>query len=132
MSYHTSQAHTLISTPEQLARALDIPLAPLQAVHSVYPLRISAYYLDLIKKTGVPLWKQAVPDIRELEDSTGLIDPLDEENLSPVPFLVHKYPDRALFLVCNECAMYCRFCTRKRKVGKPEMMINDRTITAGL
>jgi lysine 2,3-aminomutase len=132
MSYHTSQAHTLISTPEQLARALDIPLAPLHAVHSVYPLRLSAYYLDLIKKTGVPLWKQAVPDIRELEDSTGLIDPLDEENLSPVPFLVHKYPDRALFLVCNECAMYCRFCTRKRKVGKPEMMINDRTIAAGL
>jgi lysine 2,3-aminomutase len=124
--------HPLITTPEQLAQALDIPLAPLKTVHAVYPLRISAYYLELIKKTGLPLWKQAVPELRELEDSTGLIDPLDEENLSPVPFLVHKYPDRALFLVCNECAMYCRFCTRKRKVGRPEMMINDRTIAAGL
>jgi len=124
--------HPLISTPELLAQALDIPLAPLKTVHAVYPLRISAYYLELIKKTGLPLWKQAVPDLRELEDATGLIDPLDEENLSPVPFLVHKYPDRALFLVCNECAMYCRFCTRKRKVGKPEMMIDDRTIAAGL
>ena len=127
-----SNPHVLISTPEQLARSLDLPLAPLQAVHAVYPLRISGYYLELIKKHGLPLWRQAVPDLRELDDSVGLIDPLDEENLSPVPFLVHKYPDRALFLVCNECAMYCRFCTRKRKVGKAEMLINDATIAAGL
>jgi len=101
-------------------------------VHTIYPLRVSAYYLDLIKKTGLPLWSQAVPDIRELTDTVGLIDPLDEENLSPVPCLVHKYPDRALFLVSSECAMYCRFCTRKRKVGKPEMVINEATIAAGL
>lgn len=122
----------LISTPELLARALDIPLAPLKTVHTVYPLRISTYYLELIKKIGRPLWLQAVPDIRELDDPIGLADPLNEENLSPVPSLVHKYPDRALFLVCNECAMYCRFCTRKRKVGKSEMVVNDQTIAAGL
>jgi lysine 2,3-aminomutase len=70
--------------------------------------------------------------MRELDDPVGLEDPLDEENLSPVPYLVHKYPDRALFLICNECAMYCRFCTRKRKVGRPEMKITDETIAAGL
>ncbi len=132
MPYRAPLTHPLISTPEQLAHALDIPLAPLKTVHEIYPLRISAYYLELIKKIGLPLWKQGVPNLHELDDSTGLIDPLDEENLSPVPFLVHKYPDRALFLVCNECAMYCRFCTRKRKVGKAEMMINDTTIAAGL
>jgi len=122
----------LISTPEQLSHALDIPLAPLQAIHAKYPLRISPYYLELIKKTGLPLWRQAVPDIRELDDPIGLSDPLDEEHLSPVPFLVHKYPDRALFLICSECAMYCRFCTRKRKVGKSEMRITDETIALGL
>jgi len=127
-----SNPHALISTPEQLARCLNLPLAPLQAVHAVYPLRISTYYLELIKQHGLPLWKQAVPDLQELTDSVGLTDPLDEENLSPVPFLVHKYPDRALFLVCSECAMYCRFCTRKRKVGKAEMRITDATIAAGL
>jgi len=121
-----------ITTPEQLARALDLPVEPLKAVHAVYPLRVSAYYLDLIKKTGLPLWKQAVPDLRELNDDDGMIDPLAEENLSPVPCLVHKYPDRALFLVAGECATYCRFCTRKRKVGKPEMVIDDATIAAGL
>ena len=125
-------SNTFLTTPEQLAQALGIPVEPLKAVHTVYPLRVSAYYLDLIKKTGLPLWRQAVPDIRELTDTVGLIDPLDEENLSPVPGLVHKYPDRALFLVSSECAMYCRFCTRKRKVGKPEMVINEATIAAGL
>jgi lysine 2,3-aminomutase len=121
-----------ITTPEQLAQELDLDPEPLAAVHAVYPLRISRYYLDLIKKNGDPLWRQAVPDLRELENTNGMIDPLDEENLSPVPCLVHKYPDRALFLVCSECAVYCRFCTRKRKVGKEEMVVNDYTIAAGL
>ncbi len=132
MTNRRSPLTALISTPEQLASALNIPLAPLKAIHAVYPLRISAYYLELIKKVGMPLWRQAVPDMRELDDPIGMKDPLDEENLSPVPYLVHKYPDRALFLVSNECAMYCRFCTRKRKVGKPEMQITDATIAAGL
>jgi lysine 2,3-aminomutase len=121
-----------VTTPEQLAQELDLDLEQLEAVHAVYPLRISRYYLELIKKHGLSLWRQAVPDIQELENGNGLIDPLDEENLSPVPCLVHKYPDRALFLVCSECAMYCRFCTRKRKVGKEEMVVNDDTIAAGL
>lgn len=121
-----------VTTPEQLAQELELDLEQLEAVHAVYPLRISRYYLELIKKHGLSLWRQAVPDIQELENENGLIDPLDEENLSPVPCLVHKYPDRALFLVCSECAMYCRFCTRKRKVGKEEMVVNDDTIAAGL
>lgn len=121
-----------VHTPEQLAEELDLPVEPLRAVHAVYPLRVSRYYLDLIRRIGPSLWKQAVPDLQELDDPAGLDDPLDEENLSPVPGLVHKYPDRALFLVSNECAMYCRFCTRKRKVGKPGMVIDDRTIAAGI
>jgi lysine 2,3-aminomutase len=121
-----------VHTPEQLAEELDLPVEPLRTVHAVYPLRVSRYYLDLIRRIGPSLWKQAVPDLQELDDPAGLDDPLDEENLSPVAGLVHKYPDRALFLVSNECAMYCRFCTRKRKVGKPGMVIDDRTIAAGL
>jgi lysine 2,3-aminomutase len=121
-----------VTTPKQLAQELDLALEPLEAVHAVYPLRISRYYLELMKKIGSPLWRQALPDIQELENTNGLIDPLDEENLSPVPCLVHKYQDRALFLVCSECAVYCRFCTRKRKVGKADMVVNDDTIAAGL
>ena len=128
----TSPSAAFITTPEALAQALDIPVEPLRAVHAVYPLRISSYYLNLIRQHGLPLWKQAVPDLLELSDDVGLTDPLNEENLSPVPCLVHKYPDRALLLVSNQCAMYCRFCTRKRKVGKPEMIVDDEAIAAGL
>lgn len=127
-----SSSQAFISTPDALAQALDIPVEPLRAVHAVYPLRISAYYLNLIRQHGMPLWKQAVPNLLELKDTVGLTDPLNEENLSPVPCLVHKYPDRALLLVSNQCAMYCRFCTRKRKVGKASMVITDESIAAGI
>ncbi|MCF6188829.1 MAG: radical SAM protein, partial [Desulfobulbaceae bacterium] len=121
-----------ITSPGKLAEQLGGNSREMELVAAKYPLRINSYYLDLIKKSGEPLYRQAVPDLRELDDKEGMVDPLDEENLSPVPNLVHKYPDRALFLVCSECAMYCRFCTRKRKVGKKQMIINDKTIAAGL
>jgi lysine 2,3-aminomutase len=94
-------------------------------------MRINPYFLKLIQSPGDPIWKQAVPDIAELSDSVCEADPLDEENLSPVPNLVHKYPDRVLFLVSNKCAMYCRFCTRKRKVGTDKMNITPKTLIAG-
>ena len=95
-------------------------------------MRINPYYLSLIQSINDPLWKQAVPDPIELNDSICIPDPLAEETLSPVPNLVHKYPDRVLFLVTNECSMYCRFCTRKRKVGTPMMRISEKSIEAGI
>jgi lysine 2,3-aminomutase len=95
-------------------------------------MRINPYYLGLIKKPGDGLWRQAVPDERELQDTVCPEDPLNEENLSPVPNLIHKYPDRALFLIHNQCAVYCRFCTRKRKVGQERMHVSRETIEAGL
>ena len=122
----------MLTSPEEVAAALNIPVAPLAAVHAVYPLRLSRYYLDLIKQHGLPLWRQAIPDVAELNDTEGLADPLAEEDLSPVPGLVHKYTDRALLLISNECPMYCRFCTRKRKVGRPEMAVTDASIAAGI
>ena len=103
-----------------------------EKVTAKFPMRINPYYLQLLGAPHDPLWKQAVPDPAELHDPVCIPDPLDEENLSPAPNLVHKYPDRALFLVTNQCAMYCRFCTRKRKVGTGAMLVNDETIKAGL
>ncbi|WP_028581630.1 KamA family radical SAM protein [Desulfogranum japonicum] len=123
---------TAITNPEQLRNIPGIDIRQVAEVHAKYPMRISAYYAELMRKHGQALQKQAIPDPLELYDSDGMIDPLDEENLSPVPNLVHKYPDRALFLVSNECAVYCRFCTRKRKVGTSSMVINDDTIRQGL
>ncbi|MFA7342282.1 MAG: hypothetical protein WCY65_03845, partial [Candidatus Methanomethylophilaceae archaeon] len=59
-----------------------------------YPMKITSYYLDLIKEKDDPIWRQAVPSVEELEDNFNLEDPLQEEEHTPVPYLVHKYPDR--------------------------------------
>ncbi len=90
----------------------------IEKVKRMYPMKVTEYYAGLIKQKGDPIWKQCIPDLSELDDTVNDEDPLHEEKHTPVPFLVHRYPDRALFLVSNKCAMYCRFCTRKRKVGK--------------
>jgi lysine 2,3-aminomutase len=118
--------------PAQLPPGLTGMREELARVAAVYPMRINPYYLSLIQEPGDPIWRQAVPDAREIEDRICPPDPLNEEELSPVPNLVHKYPDRALFLVTSQCAMFCRFCTRKRKVGTSRMEINEETIRAGL
>lgn len=117
-----------LTTPAQLGRYFNADCLALNPVVEQFPMRINPYYLGLIKRPGDPLWRQAVPDPLELEDSICLVDPLDEENRSPVANLVHTYPDRALFLVSSQCAMYCRFCTRKRKVGTSRMLVNRETM----
>jgi lysine 2,3-aminomutase len=120
-----------ITTARQLARVLPVAEREIEEVISRYPMRINPYYLGLIHAEGSPLWRQAVPSRLELEDHAGLDDPLSEEPQSPVPGLVHRYPDRVLLLVSNQCAMYCRFCTRKRKVGHP-FVVTEETINQGL
>jgi len=95
-------------------------------------MRINPYYLSLIQKKGDPLWLQAIPDIRELENDSGAEpDPLGEESQSPVPNLIHRYPDRVLFLVSDKCALYCRHCMRKRRVGHASAITRD-TIDQGI
>ena len=121
-----------ITTYSALQKQLDCNNTALEEVIANFPMRINPYFLNLIKTPDDPLWKQCVPDPAELEDTICIEDPLGEENLSPVPNLVHRYPDRALFLVTNQCAMYCRFCTRKRKVGTNRMQISADTVNAGL
>lgn len=118
--------------PSQLAARFPVDVAAVADVVQRYPMRINPYYLGLIKEVNDPIWRQAIPNVVELSDTVCLEDPLAEETLSPVPNLIHKYPDRALFLVTSQCAMYCRFCTRKRKVGTQRMVITDATIQAGL
>lgn len=120
-----------INTVDELQRHLDCDSNALLDVIANFPMRINPYFLKLIEHPGDPLWKQAVPDPLELSDEVCEADPLNEENLSVVPNLVHKYPDRVLFLVSNKCAMYCRFCTRNRMVGSAKMNITAQTLEAG-
>ena len=103
----------------------------LERVVSRYPMRINPYYLGLISEENGPIYRQCVPDIRELDDADAAADPLNEEGHSPVYGLTHRYPDRVLLLVSSECAMYCRFCNRKRKVGHGAM-VTDTSIEQGI
>jgi lysine 2,3-aminomutase len=121
-----------VSTPKAIARHFNLDCTALEAACTSFPIRINTYYLNLIQTVGDPIWKQAVPDILEENDAVCLVDPLGETKLSPVHGIVHKYPDRVLFLVASECAMYCRFCTRKRMVGSNAMHITDSSIENGI
>ena len=81
--------------------------------------RVTPYYLSLIDEGNpeCPIHMQCVPTLGELDRGLGdLTDPLAEDRDMPVPGLVHRYPDRALFLVSEVCSMFCRFCTRRRHV----------------
>ena len=93
----------------------------LKDVIARYPMRVNTYYIGLNEKMNDGIWKQAIPDVEELEHYMDLTeDPLDEEGDIPLGgprTIIHRYPDRVLLFVSNECSMYCRFCTRKRKVG---------------
>lgn len=106
-----------ITSPEELSGLFRVEASTLAPVVARYPMRITPYYLGLIESPGDAIWRQCVPDQAELEDLSQSPDPLDEERLSPVPGLIHRYPDRAVWLASSACAVYCRFCMRKRGVG---------------
>ena len=84
------------------------------------PIRITPYYLGLIDPDNpeCPIRRQCIPDSREDEEAAGdLVDPLGEAAHEVAPHLIQRYPDRALLLATDRCAVYCRFCTRSRMVG---------------
>jgi len=117
-----------ITDPKKIKQLTGADAKALREVAERYPMSANAYYLKLIKKKNDPIWKQCIPDIKELTDKRGKEDPLKEEGYSPIFGLVHRYHDRVLLLVSNMCATYCRFCTRKRKVGKAYATIRDKDI----
>ncbi len=119
-----------LATARQIAEKAGLKEEEVRAVIKKYPAKINPYYLSLIKEKDDPIWKQCVPTIAELEDEVGLEDPLREEG--EVPGITHKYSDRVLFIISNQCAMYCRFCTRKRKVGDPNKEIKWSDLQKGI
>ena len=109
-----------VHSVDQLVEKFGIDRHVAEGLDEFFQARINPYYLSLIRYPGDPIWKQCVPDQAELEDMDGFEDPLQEDAMSPVPNITHRYPDRALFLTTSQCGMYCRFCTRKRKVGNSD------------
>ncbi|MBM3423576.1 MAG: lysine 2,3-aminomutase [Chlorobi bacterium] len=120
---------------------LGIELSPEQRLSfgqtaNKFPMSITPYYLSLIDTENMendPVFLQSVPSPRELEIMQGdMADPLHEDEDSPAPCITHRYPDRVLLLVSNTCPMYCRHCTRKRKVGDEDTIPSRSAISAGM
>ncbi|MDD4266861.1 MAG: lysine 2,3-aminomutase [Pirellulaceae bacterium] len=101
-----------------------------------FPMSITPYYLSLINTSDLandPVFRQAFPSPLEMIISRGdMADPLHEGEDSPAPCVTHRYPDRVLFLVSNTCSMYCRHCTRKRRVGDLASIPSREEMRAGM
>jgi lysine 2,3-aminomutase len=121
-----------IRSLEELAERFQIDPEPLKPVIERYPMRISPYYLSLIQEIDDPIWRQCVPDPRELEDDFLPVDSFNETELSPVPRLIHRYPDRVVLLVSSNCATLCRFCMRKSWIHSQRGLNTDDSIDAAL
>ena len=113
------KAHVAERFGEDVAER-EIDVEALRPAFENFQMRITPAAFEKINAVGDPMWNQYVPTVQELDVVDGVIDSLDEDADSPVPNITHRYPDRVLFLVSPVCASYCRFCTRRRKVGDPE------------
>ena len=118
------QVKNRIETLEDLKKCITLTPDEEEGIRqSLKTLRmaITPYYLSLInlENPECSIRKQAIPTIAELYRSEAdLLDPLHEDEDSPVPGLTHRYPDRVLLLITDQCSMYCRHCTRRRFAGQ--------------
>ncbi|HKK61598.1 MAG TPA: lysine 2,3-aminomutase [Bacteroidales bacterium] len=118
-----------IKFPEERRKQLEETL-------EIFPLSVTPYYISLIDTENYendPVFKQSFADQRELiTNSSEHSDPLAEDRDSPVEGITHRYPDRVLFHVSNVCSMYCRHCTRKRKVGDVDFVPSKSQLEKGI
>ncbi|MEG2174483.1 MAG: lysine 2,3-aminomutase [Oscillospiraceae bacterium] len=120
-----------ITTVEALSHILDLTeqdKIDISRCLGSFRMAITPYYASLMTANDQndPIRRQAVPSVEELAPcEDDMSDPLDEEGDSPVPHIVHRYPDRVLFLVTLKCSMYCRHCTRRRAVGEEDHFISE-------
>ena len=132
------QVRNRIETLEELKKYIKLTPEEEEGIRkSLQTLRmaITPYYLSLIdpNDSNCPVRKQAVPSIAEIHQSSAdLLDPLHEDEDSPVPGLTHRYPDRVLFLITDMCSMYCRHCTRRRFAGQNDAALPKNNIDKGI
>jgi lysine 2,3-aminomutase len=121
-----------ITSLEQMREIIELTPEEIEGIkHSKgrLALAVTPYFASLMDpiNPNCPIRRQAIPRIEEIHLSKNeMVDPLGEDKHSPVPGLVHRYPDRVLLLVTDQCAVYCRYCTRRRLVGS-----HERSITQG-
>ncbi|MEJ2710247.1 MAG: lysine 2,3-aminomutase [Anaerolineales bacterium] len=127
-----------ITSAEELAHVIPLTAEQKEAVdNSLDTLRmaITPYYASLMDRDDprCPIRMRAVPTLYETEISQeDMLDPLHEEVDSPVPGLTHRYPDRVLLLVTDQCSMYCRHCTRRRFAGETDQPRPQKEIEAAI
>lgn len=117
----------VLKLTESERKALNTP--------GMFRVDVTPYYVSLIDPEDVndPIRKQIIPSSDEIQPFTGMMeDSLAEDRHSPVPGLVHRYPDRVLMLVTTQCATYCRYCTRSRIVGDPSATFKREDFEAQL
>ena len=113
-----------LNSVEEFEKIFPLSESERNALNSpdLFRVDITPYFVSLIdpENPDDPIRKQVIPTEKEIVPFTGMMeDSLAEDRHSPVPGLVHRYPDRALMLVTTQCASYCRYCTRSRIVGDP-------------
>jgi len=125
------QLKNRITKAEQLRLLLNLndeEVAAMDASKGRMATAITPYFATLMSRTdpNCPIRRQALPTLQEIHFSPhDLLDPCAEDENSPVHGLVHRYPDRVLLLVTDKCAVYCRYCTRRRMVGSSEKCITE-------
>jgi lysine 2,3-aminomutase len=130
------QFRNRITTLAELERFFPLTAddrAALKEVLHEFRMGITPYYLSLIEPGNPrdPMWIQSIPTVDEfLNSRIGEEDPLAEDQFSPVPGITHRYPDRCLFISTNSCALYCRYCTRKRIMEEGEAPLPKSALDA--
>lgn len=115
---------------ERFVRLTDDEIAGISSTGSKLTMAVPPYFASLMDPDdpNCPIRRQCIPTSKELTISPEeMRDPCGEEKYSPVHGLVHRYPDRVLFLVSEMCPMYCRHCTRSRFVGEGRRTVNSAT-----
>jgi len=125
---------TEVSTLTQLIQISRQQEKDVAEVSRFYRFAISPYYLSLVcnEEKKCPIRNQAVPLIEEIEDTSGTLDPMAEDEGSPVQSVVQRYPDRVIIIVTNCCAMYCRHCQRRRKIIQTDSHITSEALRSAL
>jgi len=132
------QMQNRITSVEQLIDIIELTEKEIEGINASlkkFRMAITPYYVMLMDPYNpeCPVRKQAVPSPLELIPSpTDMIDPLAEDRDSPVSRITHRYPDRILFLVTDQCGSYCRHCTRRRYAGKTDKAATDKEIDIAL
>lgn len=126
------QLKNRIKTITDLSRFINISAdeaAAFNSCQTILPFSVTPHYMRLIdpNNSEQALRKSIIPRRHEFVQSKGeQQDPLHEDNNSPVPCIVHRYPDRVLFLVTMHCSVYCRYCTRSRIVGTDNQIVPNK------